>query len=240
MSLPVLHQDAHLVVVHKPAGLFVHRTALDRHVETVALQQVRDQIGQHVYPVHRLDRPTSGALIFALNSEAARHLATAFAEQAVDKRYLAVVRGHPHDQHIGRPLIDKSNRGMPGATSAPTPEQPAETRLQVLATAELPWPFARFDTLRCALVEARPIHGRRHQIRRHLKGVGHPILGDVNHGNGRLNRFVRDQAGIDRLMLHCASMTFNHPAHGDPLTVHAPLDPAFQSGLQTLELTTEH
>ena len=99
-ELPILFRDEHLVAVHKPSGLLVHRTVLDRHETRFAVQILRDQIGQYVHPVHRLDRGTSGVLLFALDRETSRILSAQFETQRIDKTYLAVVRGHPDESGI--------------------------------------------------------------------------------------------------------------------------------------------
>ena len=96
-TLPVLYRDEALIAVHKPSGLLVHRSELDRHETRFTVQIVRDQIGQHVYPAHRLDRGTSGVLLFALDRDIARQLGEQFQTQQIDKTYLAIVRGYPDE-----------------------------------------------------------------------------------------------------------------------------------------------
>ena len=220
--LPILYQDSRLVVVDKPAGLFVHRSALDR-TAGAALQQVRDQLGRHLWPVHRLDRPTSGALCFALDAETAAFLGAAFAEGRVEKAYLAVVRGHPPATlAICRPLIPlkpDGNGHRPGAEP-----QPAHTDVQVLATATQPWPVGPYETARYALVEARPKTGRQHQIRRHLARLNHPILGDHRHGDHRHNKAFVERLGVERLLLHARRLVLPHPS-AEPVDVFAPVPP---------------
>ena len=222
--IPILYRDDRLVVVDKPAGLFVHRSALDRTARA-ALQQVRDQLGQHVWPVHRLDRPTSGALCFALDADAASFWSSAFAEGRVQKRYLAVVRGHPPELlTIDRPLIPLSPDGH-GLKAGAEP-QGARTEIQTLATTEQPWPVGKYPAARYALVEARPETGRRHQIRRHLAGANHPIVGDHRHGDHRHNKAFAERLGVSGLLLHAARLALPHPA-GDPIVVRAPEPEAF-------------
>ena len=92
-ELNILYQDEYFVAIDKPAGLLVHRSFLDKHETQFAMQMLRDQLGQHVFPVHRLDRPTSGVLLFALSSESARDMNKLFIEGTITKRYLALVRG---------------------------------------------------------------------------------------------------------------------------------------------------
>lgn len=208
-ELPVLHLDAWLVAVHKPAGLLVHRTGLDAHETRFAMQIVRDQLGRLVYPVHRLDKGTSGVLLFALTPEMARELGAAFESQQVHKRYLAFVRGWAPQQT----LVDHALREEDTARDAPA--QPALTLIKRLAALELPEGDGRHPTTRAALVQAEPQTGRRHQIRRHLKHIAHPVIGDATHGKGPLNRWWAARLGQQRLWLHALEIELPHPARND-------------------------
>ncbi len=237
MLLPVLFQDRDLVVVSKPAGLLVHRTSLDKGETQFAMQLLRDQIGQSVYPVHRLDRPTSGALIFALNPVTARQLSEEFAARRVEKTYLTVVRGIPaaKTMRIDYPLREELDAISDRLAESSKPAQEAVTEAEVLATVDLPYRVDKFPTSRYALVRARPLTGRKHQIRRHLRHLGHPIIGDVNHGVGKHNRFFASQFQSKRLLLACTAIAFMHPASGQKLTVKAPLANDFADLLGRLE-----
>jgi len=233
--LEVLHHDDDLVAINKPSGLLVHRSRIDRTATAFALQAVRDQIGQYVYPVHRLDKPTSGVLLFGLSPEAARTLSAAFVERRVQKTYLAAVRGHP-PEHITinrplKPLRDKTTDA--NAASNPEP-QPAVTHLCTRTTSERPFAIGKYATSRYALVEARPETGRMHQIRRHCNGIAHPILGDGKHGDYRHNHYLRDHLGIARLLLHAYHISLPH--RGEILTLTAPLPPDFIRALDHLGL----
>ena len=233
--LNILYRDEHLAVIDKPAGLLVHRTILDRHETQFAVQMLRDQLGQTVHPAHRLDRGTSGILVFALNRDAARTLSNAFAGQQVGKTYLAVVRGWPEEQgSIDHPLKrqpDDAEWVDPRAENLP---QAALTHWRRLATVELPLANDRYPTSRYALLELTPETGRRHQIRRHLKHIAHPIIGDATYGKGAHNRAFAAHTGCARLLLHCAAMSFPHPVSGQPLHIAAPLSGAFATLLTTL------
>lgn len=227
-ALPILYRDEHLVAVHKPAGLLVHRSWIDRHEARFALQLVRDQIGQLVYPVHRLDKPTSGVLLFALDPESARSLGAAFAAGAVEKTYLAVVRGVPPEEGvIDHPLREEYDRHDDPRARAGKDPQPARTSYRRLATVELPFPVGRYPTSRYALVQAHPHTGRKHQLRRHFKHIFHPLIGDTKHGEGRHNQFFREQYDCQRLLLAAVEMSLPHPLHGRTLTLTAPLDSSF-------------
>jgi len=201
-ELPILYHDDHVVVVDKPSDLLVHRTAVDGDNDA-ALQRVRDQLGQWLYPVHRLDRPTSGALVFALSPSAAQRLAEEFRGDGVAKHYLAVVRGWPPVSGC----IDRALRPDKGK-----PARASWTRYARLTTTELAIPVSRYPTARYSLVMAAPDTGRYHQIRRHLNGISHPIVGDVARGDRHHNRFFREHFGSDRLLLHAWRLAFRHPA----------------------------
>ena len=222
-TLPIIHRDEWLIAVHKPSGLLVHRSVLDWHEERFALQILRDQIGRHVHPVHRLDKGTSGVLLFALDRETAALAAGAFERQAVEKTYLAVVRGHPPEAGtIAHPLTrrfdDAERRAVEAAEAAP---QAAVTHFRRLATAELPYRVDRYPNSRYALVALTPETGRRHQIRRHLKHVSHPIIGDATFGKGRHNRLFTELFGCSRMLLACTRLCLSHPRTGQPLVLEA-------------------
>ena len=211
--LPILYQDAELVVIDKPAGLLVHR--MEKSTDHVfALQLLRDQFGRSVYPVHRLDRPTSGVLMFAFSPEVAARLIADFAARRIHKRYLAVVRGFPDAEGV----IEHPLREEPGA-----PLLECRTAYRRLATVELVTPVGPHASARYALVEAEPLTGRRHQLRRHLKHLAHPVIGDTQYGDGRHNRFFRERLNTGRLLLLASRINFIHPATGEELEVEAPL-----------------
>ncbi len=225
--LNILHLDSRLAVIDKPSGLIVHRSVLDWHETRFALQLLRDQLGQRVYAAHRLDKGTSGVLAFALDKDAARTLGQAFEAQQVDKTYLAVVRGWPDDEG----LIDYAlSRRYDDIEQVPQEKrgeaQDARTRYRTLARAELPVLVERYPQSRYALIELSPETGRRHQLRRHLKHIAHPIIGDSTFGRGAHNRYFASAFGADRMLLHCARLTFPHP-DGGTLTVNAPVSGRF-------------
>jgi tRNA pseudouridine65 synthase len=236
--LTLLHRDEHLAVFHKPAGLLVHRSWIDRHETRFALQLARDLLGQRVYPVHRLDKPTSGVLVFALSPAMATRLTESFTGGEVVKTYLAVCRGYaPVAGTIDHPLLEEQDRHDLHRQEGKPPQE-AVTTFRRLGAVELPFPVGRYPTSRYSLVEATPLTGRRHQIRRHFKHIFHPLVGDVNYGEGRHNRFFREELHCARLLLHAAQLTFPHPADGHRLTVTAPLDPLFANLVQTLGWTS--
>lgn len=217
-GLHVLWRGDDCVAIHKPAGWLVHRTGLDAGETRFVVQTLRDQLGRPVYPVHRLDKGTSGVLLMALTSEAARHLSGVFERREVRKRYVAMVRGwlsaEIHVDHALRP-----DDAPPDA-----PAQDAVTDFRLIARCSLDVPVDRYPQTRVGLVEASPHTGRRHQIRRHLKHLSHPIIGDATHGKGAHNRWWGERLGAQRLWLHAASLCFADPhAQGQWLSIASPL-----------------
>jgi tRNA pseudouridine65 synthase len=221
--LPILYRDAHLVAIHKPSGLLVHRSGLDRHERRFAVQMLRDQIGQRVYPAHRLDKGTSGVLLFALDEQTAGVLGAAFRAQRVHKTYLAIVRGHPPEEGlIDHPLSRRPDEPEDTAGAGSTPRL-AQTRFRRLAVGELPHRVDRYPASRYALLELEPMTGRRHQLRRHLEHIAHPVIGDSTFGKGAHNRLFQTLFGVKRLLLACVELRLRHPATGQPLAITAPL-----------------
>jgi tRNA pseudouridine65 synthase len=280
--LTILYQDEFMVAVDKPAGLFVHRSYMDKDEIYFALQLVRDQVRQYVYPVHRLDRPTSGVLLFALTKDVATKLNEAFANKssqvglrsqlktelavesdhnlvqqdkvaelstnegidgcdvAMVKTYYAVVRGHlaiPEDL-IDHALKEKLDKLGDKNVNRDKPAQSAQSYYQVKQQASLPIKVGKFDSVRYSLVEVRPITGRRHQIRRHLAHLRHPILGDINYGDNKQNPFFIQHFGFKRLMLHAKSLEFNHPVSNERITISAPFDRQWQQIFTAFEWTS--
>ncbi len=211
-AIEILYRDEHLVAVNKPSGLAVHRGWAND--DAYAMTEVRDLLGHWVYPVHRLDRGASGVLLFGLSPEAARVLCGRFERQEMQKRYNALVRGSPPSEL----LIDHPLR--PDHSDE---RQPAVTELRLLAQ------YGRY-----AWVEARPRTGRLHQIRRHLKHVACPLIGDVRYGKGEHNRLFRERYDFHRLALHAAALTTTKVDSSEPLHIEAPLPPALTALLEAL------
>ena len=228
-ELRILYRDDCLIAVRKPAGLLVHRSAIDRHERQFAMQLLRDQIGQRVYPVHRLDKPTSGVLLFALDPQIATRLSEQFAGRETEKRYLAVVRGYTAEAaRIDYPLKELHDRMTDAKADRDKDAQEAVTDFRRLATIELPFSDGRHPTSRYSLIEALPRSGRKHQIRRHMKHIFHPIVGDTTHGDGRHNRLFREQLASHTLLLCAVELGFSHPCTDARIHIHSPLDEEFQ------------
>lgn len=227
-TLAILYQDEHFIAVNKPGGLLVHRSEVDRRETRFAMQIVRDQIGQRVFPVHRLDKPTSGVLLFALHSEAACKIMGLFQSNKVIKSYTAVVRGYADEQgHIDHPLQEEPDKMTDRKAHRNKPAQAAVTGYRRLDRVELPFPVGRYSTTRYSLLSVTPHTGRKHQIRRHMKHIFHPVVGDTTHGDGRHNAFFREQFDCHSLLLAATGLALPHPYSGEPMSITAMPDGAF-------------
>ena len=222
--LDILAQREHWVAVNKPAGLSVHESSYTGPREQTVIGLLRSQlrIGR-LHAIHRLDHATSGVLLVALDARTAAMLSGQFESRAVEKRYLAVVRGSPDAEFtVDHALAGAEGKGAPKA---------ALTRFRTLARVALPIPLARHPEARYALVEALPETGRYHQIRRHLKHAAHPIVGDVKYGKGEHNRLFRQHFGVHRLLLHAQGLRLTDPVTGEVVQIEAPLDAEFAKAL---------
>ncbi|MFQ6371275.1 tRNA pseudouridine(65) synthase TruC [Shewanella sp. YIC-542] len=219
-EIRILYEDEYLVAIHKPAGLLVHKTYLARRERFFAMQMTRDLVGCHVFPVHRLDRPTSGVLLFAKSSHIAHELCVQFESRKVTKHYLALVRGNMHEAGVlDYPLKEELDDIADKLSREPKAPQSAVTRYQPLLNTEIPFSSGRYATSRFALVHLQPLTGRKHQLRRHLDHLRHPIIGDTAHGDGKQNRFFREHFGVNRLWLLAQKIALTHPVTGAPLSV---------------------
>ncbi|MGC0787460.1 tRNA pseudouridine(65) synthase TruC [Pantoea agglomerans] len=228
--LEILYQDEWLVAVNKPSGWLVHRSWLDRHETVFVMQTVRDQIGQHVFTAHRLDKPTSGILLMGLSSEVGRLLSLQFEQHQMQKTYHAVLRGWLESSGtLDYPLVEELDKIADKHATEARNAQPAVTDYQSLATVEMPIGIGRYPTSRYSLVELAPKTGRKHQLRRHMSHLRHPIIGDSAHGDLRQNRGAAEHFGANRLMLHASSLALTHPVTGEPLLLRAGLDGVWQN-----------
>lgn len=234
-TLDILFQDEHLIAIRKPAGLLVHKSPIDKHETRYAMKILRDQIGQWVYPVHRLDKPTSGLLLFALDKEIAAAISARFESREVSKTYQAIVRGFtPVNGEIDHPLKEIAVFKHQQKQVEQMEPKDAQTSFQRLAQFELPIPDGRFETSRYSLLELYPKTGRKHQIRRHLKHISHPIIGDVKYGKGPHNRLFRDELECARLLLAATRLVIQHPVTGERLALESPLCEDFATLLKRL------
>ena len=223
--LDILYEDDYLIAINKPHGLLVHRSPIAADAEEFALQLLRDQVGRKVYPVHRIDRKTGGILLFAFDKDTEVAMQRQFMDNAVNKKYLAIVRGHtPDEQVIDHPLR-KENGTL----------QDAVTAFATLNRAELPVPFGAHNTSRYSLIEVVPQTGRMHQIRKHLAHIFHPIIGDRTHGCNKQNRLFKEQWEMTPMLLHASQRSFQHPVTGDKVIITSPLRPEFEQVLLLME-----
>jgi tRNA pseudouridine65 synthase len=226
MSLEILYEDESIVAINKPHGLLVHRSSIARDTSEFALQILRDQLGKTVYPAHRLDRKTGGVLLFSLNKETDQYLQKSFQEHQIDKKYLAVLRGFAPEEGIIDYPLKKENGTL----------QDAQTSFRLLAKSELDIPFGKFPTSRYSLVEANPLTGRMHQLRRHFAHIFYPIIGDRPHGCNKQNKFWKENYQMDTMLLHASEVTFKHPLSGETIHVTAPIQSDFQKVLGILNI----
>lgn len=232
--LDILYQDDYLIAINKPSGWLVHRSWLDKQEKVVIMQTLRDQIGQHVYPVHRLDRPTSGVLLFALSSQIANLMATQFAMHQPRKIYHAVVRGYVNQANIiDYPLVEELDKIADKFSHKNKPAQSAITHYRPLSQIEIPMAVGKYSTARYSLIELKPLTGRKHQLRRHMKHIFHPILGDSKHGDLHQNRAFSEFFAVNRLMLHASDLIFIHPITQQTIIINAP------TGIQWQNIVTQ-
>ncbi len=215
--LEIIYQDEYMVAINKPHDLLVHPSPIARDAEVFALQMLRDQIGQHVYPAHRLDRKTAGVLLFGLNQEVNKSLQMIFSERKVGKIYHAVVRGYCADEGVIDYPLTKENGTV----------QEALTRYSTLQRTELPVPFGAHATSRYSLVKVVPETGRMHQIRKHFAHLRHPIIGDRPHGCNKQNKLFKEKWDMTTMLLHASELSFVHPISAKPVQIVAGLQPEF-------------
>jgi tRNA pseudouridine65 synthase len=224
-TLEILYKDDHLVAVNKPHGLLVHRSGMAAQAEEFALQLVRNQLQQKVFPTHRLDRKTSGVLLFALSEEINSQIQKKFANHEIRKSYVAIVRGFtPDSGEIDYPLANLKGK-----------IQNALTHFRTLQTTEIDVPFGKFPTSRYSMVHITPKTGRYHQIRKHFAHIFHPIIGDRPHGCNKQNRFFKERWEMDTMLLHAYELEFEHPVNGQLVRITAPVQKEFLRSFDFLE-----
>lgn len=225
--LDILYRDDHLIAINKPHGLLVHRSPIAADAEEFAMQLLRDQIGQRVTPVHRLDRKTGGALLFAMDKDTEIAMHKQFMEGQIHKRYLAVVRGFtPDKESIDYPL----RRDDDGVL------QDAHTDYVTLQRTEVLVPLGTHATSRYSLVEATPTTGRMHQLRKHFAHIHHPIIGDRPHGCNKQNRLWKERWEMTTMLLHASCLSFRHPVTLKQIVIEAPLREEFIKAMELVGL----
>lgn len=223
--LEILYRDEHLIAINKPSGLLVHKSFYSGEADTYAIQELRKQIGQKVYPVHRLDRKTSGVLLFTLDKDTLRAMSDQFATREVEKKYIAILRGWTKEEEtIDYDLINENEV-----------KQNAVTYYRRLQTSEIDLPFLKHQTSRYSLVEAIPETGRFHQLRKHFKHILHPILGCRKHGCNKQNKLLLQTFNMTRMPLHAYQLAFTHPITNERIHVIATIDEEFKKVGDILE-----
>lgn len=225
--LEILYRDKWLIAINKPHGMLVHHTNIARDVTECSLQILRDQIGQYVYPTHRLDRKTSGILLFALDEESNRIIQGKFMRGEVEKRYIALVRGFlsPPSSVIDYPLKNENDGKI----------QDCITHYNLIKQYEVPIAQGKHSTSRYSLVSVVPKTGRYHQIRKHFAHISHPIIGDIAHGCNKQNQLFRRHFESDTMYLHSNYLEFHHPVTEEKISIECSMQPQFSRILRELE-----
>jgi len=233
-ELEILYKDEYLVAINKPSGLLVHKSMIDRHEIYNAMKMLKEQLGgKWVYPTHRLDKPTSGVLLFALDSHTAKLMSEQFTNHTIEKTYIAVARGYvPKNGLINHALKEKLDKISDKNANKYKEAQEAVTVFKLLRKVEIDASVGKYDTVRYSLVELKPKTGRKHQLRRHMKHINHHLLGDTKYGRGEHNKFVREKYNMNRLLLHAISLKIKHPYTEETLEFRAPFDETFERMLK--------
>lgn len=229
MTLDILYEDEYIIAVNKPTGILVHKTKISED-KIFLLQILRNQLGYQIFTIHRLDRATSGVLLFAKDPSTTTLLNTLFMNRVIEKHYLAIVRGWTDDEStIDYPLADEETgkfEALPSVTNYKT-----LGRSEIDASIGLRYPTARFS-----LVNILPVTGRRHQIRKHFSHLRHPIIGDKRHGDVKQNKYFEQVFGINRMLLHASYLSFIHPLSDGMVEILAPLEDTYFKSLRLAEL----
>lgn len=227
MELTILYQDEYFVAINKPHGLLVHKTSIAQEQNNFALQILRDQLGKYLYPIHRLDRKTSGVLLFAFDKVTASILQETLQKEETVKQYIAIVRGYfPKKVKVDYALTNDNGK-----------VQDALTYFECLTQSEIDLPNGIFDTARYSLVACYPKTGRMHQIRKHLNHLRHPIIGDRPHGCNKQNRLLLEKFKLTEMMLHSKSLTLVHPKSTHPICIEASFSSSFLKMAEALQLS---
>ena len=223
-TFPILYEDESMVAINKPPGIMVHPTRITEDKQFI-LPLLIDQLQQELFAIHRIDRGTSGVLLFGKNKVVVRHLSDQFQKRKVDKLYIAITRGFaPQSEEVDYPIAREPH----------LPKRKAITHLTTIHTHELPIPIGPYQTARYSVVKAFPETGRRHQIRKHLRHLRYPVIGDKRHGDNKHNKYWREELGIERMLLHAKELAFLHPANEKLIRIEASFDDIFQQAFELL------
>ena len=240
LRLKVLFEDAHLLIVDKPAGLMMHPSWLDKHETDFAQARAEAHAGQKLHTLHRLDRPTSGILLFGKHPAVARNILAAFQKREIQKYYLCIARGWTADSGvIDLPLKEELDAIADRYARKDKPAQHAVTCFKTLDQVSLPIPVGRYDTARYSLVLVRPVTGRQHQIRKHFRKSYHHLIGDTRYGDGRHNLMVASHFDWRQLALRCVATDLKHPITGQSLAIRSGLTVEWLQLLTTWQWQTQ-
>ncbi len=230
-----VYEDDHLLAIDKPAGFFIQPPQLNRknsklfvNPEKSILPHLNHFFSDKVYPVHRLDSATTGLVLIAKNREIAGELNLMFRQRKIEKKYWALVRGFTEplgliNKALKNPLTDHWDE--------------SETYYKSIEHFEINSPLGKYPTARYSWLEVRPITGRWRQIRRHLDQIAHPIVGDIDHGDGLHNRYFRDILGLGGLFLRAQELKFTHPITHQEILIQAPQHPRWNKLKKIIELS---
>lgn len=207
--MEIVYEDTHILLINKPSNLLVHHSYYARNIEEDSLVELLSLQGIKAYPVHRLDRKTSGLILFAKQKEEVAVFQSLFENQAIEKKYIALLRGHIAPSGVIDSPV-KNERGN---------YKEAETHFRCIKHIELPIPVEPYETSRYSIVEFSPKTGRMHQLRIHANKISHPIIGDPKHGNRHHNHMFIEKFGIDMFFLHAFSLAFIHPFTGSQIAI---------------------
>lgn len=212
--LEILYQDDYFIAINKPSGLLVHKSYYAGVADEYAVEKLGHQIGKKVHLVHRLDRKTSGVLLFALDKESLKSMSDLFMDRKVEKKYLAILRGWTKEEETIDYDLTNENEIV----------QHALTYYRRLQISEIDLPFREHQSSRYSLVEAIPETGRFHQLRKHFKHILHPILGCRKHGCNKQNKLWLNTFNVTAMPLHSHQISFSHPITKEEISINASLN----------------
>lgn len=220
------YEDEHILAIDKPAGFFIQppeNSGFYIDPNKICLNHLEDHFKTKIYPIHRLDSPTTGLTLFAKSRQAAVNMSALFKNKQINKKYWAFVRGHTDQAgEINLPLQNPKTGQISKAFTA----------YRTLAKIELLQTVQKYPTSRYSLIEVAPQTGKWHQIRRHFDQIAHPLIGDIVHGDSHHNRFFRDELGLQGLWLRATELKFEHPISRKPLLLIAPTNLKWEKILQ--------
>lgn len=215
MKIEILYEDEYFVCVSKPNNVLIHHANYSKNVsnELSLIELLYNQLDQKLYPLHRLDRKTSGILILVKDTKHVSKFQKLFYDNKIKKVYYGLVRGYtPNNLQIDTPVKGRDSNVY----------KEAETILETIESFELNIPVKPYKTSRYSLVRLTPKTGRLHQLRIHMNKISHPLIGDPKYGDNNHNIMFSDKLTISNLFLHAYSITFQHPFTSKEITLKAP------------------